>query len=220
LSRTAGSGRLCQVWGKFAVLAAGSVSLNAIRGKYNDKGDFAETMEAVTLDFLVSYLTQVGADAFIKKAGPAIAKNMTKLAQWFANKGLDSKVIKQLTGKWASNKNVGTAKGALLEGEIANHIDDVLGDGTVQKYAFELKNMLGVVRTELDIVTKKFIVEVKSGKPELAKAMEQAKVAAEKGLGYVLYAPEIAEQAAKKFEQEIPGIIIVKTKEALIKAIK
>jgi RHS repeat-associated protein len=197
-------------WGKAAVVAATSVTANALNGKYNNLADGSEVMMAASKDFFVSYLISLGANAAAEKFGTHV---MPKIAKWLTEKGYDKFAVKKLTGRWYSKPKTTTApehvKGAKLETDVANHLDDNLGQGTVKDIGSEDKVFYkGEMRpVDGDVVLENVIIECKSGKNisefQIGKEMEYATSHFKE---LIVFASERSTHKMKEWMKSHPGI--------------
>lgn len=190
-------------WGKAAVAAAGVVSLKALRGTYNGHNGAEEVFSAVAVDFIVAYLTDVGAQTAANKLGKHA---VPKIANWLATNGIAAKKIKSMTGLWTSRKNQ-------FEADVANYLDGVK-KGTVEDVGVMTNKLMpngGTLKQEIDIVTKKFNVEVKGGKKldedQISQLMSKSK---EDGKEAILFAPNIHEKTAASMEKKFPGLKVIR----------
>ncbi len=201
-------------WGKAAMSAAVAVSANALNGNYAGL-EGAEALKAVSKDFIISYLASVGTHAAMEKLG----KYVPKIAQWLANEGgLDPKSVKKITGRWALKSNQTSPKGSEMTAKVANFLDDNLGCGTVKDVDKEVVKSLNSKGGDIDVVTEKFNIEVKSGSASAAEIMKYADIAKKEGKEFVLFAPDLQGTVEKKLKEE--GIKVIRKYQDLLNTIK
>ncbi len=188
-------------WGKAAVSSAVSIAANALNGDYNGMSG-PEALKAVSKDFIVSYLASVGTHAATDKLG----KYMPKIANWLAKNGLDPKMVKKLTGKWASKNND-------FEAEVANYLDGVKS-GTVEDVGKMTKTTMpngGTKTQEIDIVTKNANIEIKEGNSIKGKQLtELVNTSKAEGKIPIVFAPGINDKTIPSLQKQFPGLIVVK----------
>ena len=163
------------------------------------------SQEQALQDFAVGFIGDLAGGGIGELTGKygarAVARGLGRL-------GLDAKKIDNLTGILDWNFSSSDP----LVGDLANSIDNQFGKGTVSDVGegFETATSSG----DLDIVTEKFNIEVKSGrKIKLTQSQKNKAYSASQGKGYILYNPRAnkasVQQAAKK------GITVVRNMDEL-----
>jgi RHS repeat-associated protein len=188
-------------WGKAAVSSVVSIGANALNGNYNGMSS-AETLKAVSKDFIVSYLSSIGTHAALDKLG----KYLPKIADWLAKSGLDAKTIKKLTNTWGSASSK-------LESKVANYLDGIK-NGTVEDVNKLTKQITykGVKTQEIDVVTKSANIEVKEGTSISGKQLEQLiNTSKAENKIPILFAPEINDKTTNSLIKQFPGLQVIRS---------
>jgi len=97
-------------------------------------------------------------------------------------------------------------------GSLATTLGDVVQDIDVN---FNYSNLTG----DVDIMTAKFNIEVKSGtSPKFTQSLKNAEYAKSQGKGYILYMPKATKSQVRVANEK--GITLIRTVENLKKAIQ
>ncbi|WP_231847478.1 RHS repeat domain-containing protein [Flavobacterium branchiophilum] len=184
-------------WGKAGFAGATDVMTNAL-----SQDDYS--LEQAGTDFALGFIIQLAggkfADFCSKYGSSNVAKGLvTKL-------GMAAKKVHSLTGVWHS------ATDGNFVGKLANQLGELVDDIDVN---YKFSGGAG----DVDISTKNFNIEVKSGnKMKLNQSHKNSQYAKDQGKGYLLYMPK----ATKKQIQEAAnqGVRVVTNPAELKKIVK
>jgi hypothetical protein len=203
-------------WGQAALYVVSDISINYMNGNYDGLSGQALS-EAITTDALVGLGTSITTGEIGKRLKP----HMRKLAQYLADKAdLSPKVIKRITGKWATKTNPTSPKGAKMEGDVANFLDDEFGEGTVKNMGVEYAGVNRTIAGEIDVEGYGYNIEIKSGKVQASKVKNSYEITMNQNKAHILYAPKIKKDHMKNLKQEFPNITIVRNKSELKQAVQ
>jgi hypothetical protein len=183
--------------GRAAGTATGDVLINAM----NDPSGY--TSEQAGMDFVTGFIGDLAGGGF----GDLIAKYGAKnVASGLVGKlGWASKRAHAMTGVWHS------ATDGNFVGSLANRLGNVVQDIDVN---FKFSGGAG----DVDIMTSKFNIEVKSGKsPNLTQSLKNLEYAKSQGKGYILYMPKA--NKAQVYDAAKNGITILRNEAELKKTI-
>ncbi|PLK43913.1 hypothetical protein [Emticicia sp. TH156] len=182
--------------GRAAGTAAGDVLVNAIN---NPSG---YTAEQAGIDFATGFVGDLaggGMGELLSKYGAKqVASGLVRKLGWA------SKAAHSITGVWHSGTDGNFA------GAVANKLGDVVEDVDVN---FEFSGGKG----DIDIVTKTFNIEVKSGKsPNLSQSLKNLEYSKNQGKGYILYMPKA--NRAQIYDAAKRGVTLLRTEAELKQA--
>jgi hypothetical protein len=182
--------------GRAAGTAVGDVLVNAISTRNY-------TSEQAGLDFATGFIGDL--------AGGGMGELMAKYGARNVARGLRSKLgwsakeTKAVTGEWFSTTDNN------FVGNIANKLGNAVED-------IDMNFSFSGGKGDVDIVTSKFNIEVKSGKSmKLRQSHKNLKFANSQGKGYILYMPKATKAQINEATKQ--GITVITNEDALRKAI-